>query len=366
MNRVRSRFLGIEITDMHVKWLEAVPGNTGKPFVHTMDAEPLPAGAVDEGRILQPTAVIQALKTLMERSASRTKQVHLVLPSTLSMVRFLKLPDVKMKDLKKVIDFELKYNIPLPFSNPYYDFIKLPADLQKQPRQDDAATESSWNHAAPKLQWETPEQEAAASSEDAAPVKQCEVMLVAAPLQTIEEYADLLATAGLKPVSIEIKALSLFRTVERLKPIDPMSTFVTVDVTATYADVSIYQGGALRITRNKQVRFPSAASTDSEADTWAQFEFQTACQDLSSEIERFINFYRYSLHHREFEVDHLLVSGDIEDLSGVISYLSNRLSFDVRPLQLDAIEVEPGQTASFPLLRFAAPLGLALRGTLGR
>ncbi len=366
-SKLGSRSIGIEITDTHVKWLEV---GGGEPLrLRVADAEPLQASAVDEGRILQPSAVIQALQTLRLRAPTKTKRVHLVLPSSLTMVRFLKLPDVSYKDLKRMLDFELRFNLPLPFENPYYDFMKLPAEKQPEPSSappaDDAGTWGVPSGTAAVGPWDLGTKEAAvsmvATEEEAPPVKECEIMLVAAPLDMIEAYASLLEAVGLKPASIEIKALSLLRVVERLRPLDPTSTFMSVDITSTYADISIYHNGALRITRNKPMKISSEKAGN--ADAWESFDFQNACQDLASEIERFINFYRYSLHHREQEIESMVVSGDQGNLLAVVRYLNERFPFEVQALRLELNP--PLQDGTIPASGFAGPLGLALRGWTG-
>ncbi|HZG56050.1 type IV pilus biogenesis protein PilM [Paenibacillus sp.] len=352
-----ARSIGVEITDREVRWVETAGG--GVPDIVAAASEPLPEGAVDEGRILQVPAVIQALQTLRQRVGTRQKNVHLLLPSTLTMVRFLKLPDVPAKDLKKMIDFELRFNIPLPFDKPYYDYVKLPAT---KPTASAAPAPAA---AEPPLgQWTLGggALEAAASkeAEETRPTKECEVMIVAAPLDTIEEYAGAARAAGLKPISIEIKALSLLRVVERLRPIDPASTFVLIDLTATYADIGIYRDGALRITRNKAIRFPKAQPSADPTTDWSQFEFQSACQDLASEVERFINFYRYSLNNRDEEVGHLLLSGDAERIEDIAAYFRDRFPFDIGTLRIEGKVKHPG--TGLDLIRYISPLGLALRG----
>ncbi|HZG88494.1 type IV pilus biogenesis protein PilM [Paenibacillus sp.] len=351
-----SRSLGIEITDREARWIELDRIGSGSADVVAMDTEPLLEGAVDEGRILQPQAVIQALQTLRQRTGSRTKKVHLLLPSTVTMVRFLTLPDVPAKDLKKMIDFELRFNIPLPFDKPYYDFAKLPA----------ARTIASSPETAPAIEpnaWNLGMQEAAAASEPedgGKPAKQCEVMIVAAPLETIEEYASVVRSAGLRPASIEIKALSLFRVAERLTPLDANATIVMIDITSTYADIGIYREGALRITRNKPIRFPDMPNKAEDADDWTRFEFQSACQDLASEVERFINFYRYSLNNRDHEVQQLLLSGEPARLGDIAAFFAERFPFETRELRFDGGLRIPAGAPN--VLRFVGPLGLALRG----
>jgi len=343
IDRFSSRSLGIEITDTHIKWLEASI-NSGGIEIYAADAEPIASGAIAEGKVQEVAPVIQALQTVKQRNAPAAKHTNLILPSILTMVRFLELPDVKVNHLRKIIDLELQYHVPLPFDRPYYDFTKLP-------RNDDANM---------KLQTIDPVPEAAAvlestdESESVKTGKTCDVMLVAAPLDDIEIYSSILTNVGLKPSSIEIKALSLQRLIERTNPFDPSSTYLTIDITPIYTDISMYSGGALRITRNKSLDFP--ASEDVEND----FEFFTACQELMSEVNRFINFYRYTLNNRNQEVEHLFLSGDIAAIASVADYLGDRLQI---PVHRAAISYDsPRGFKAIPNTGFAGALGAAARG----
>lgn len=349
------RALGIEMTETKIKMIEtAHTGNCGFSIEHFSEIG-LPNGTIEDGKIVNALAITQALHTLLHRTDLRTKKVHFVLPSSLTMVRFIKLPDVRTKDLKRMIDFELKYNIPLPFDNPYYDFMKISGEsasnvipLNKKTNGTDRTIGIREVAAAA----ESPQQPSAA----------CDVMIVAAPLEVIQEYAGLLANAGLKVQSIEIKPLSLFRVIERLRIVDPLSTFMMVDVNEAYTDVSIYYAGALRISRNIHVKFP--AGPDAAYGTLADLELANASQELAAEMNRLINFYRYTLNHRDHEIENILVSGDTPLITEIIASLRERLNYNVSILEANDIHSQSGAFAS-RLATYAVPLGLSLRGGQG-
>lgn len=124
--------LGIEISDSTIKMSKLLLRNKTEPLIQMNLTEELPPQVIEEGRIKEPLRLIQTLQTMMERLDSKPRHIHLVFPSQLVMVRFLKLPDIPEKDLAKLVDFEIKHNIHLPFENPLYDFVKMNGTAHKK------------------------------------------------------------------------------------------------------------------------------------------------------------------------------------------------------------------------------------------
>jgi type IV pilus assembly protein PilM len=378
--------LGIEITDRCIKLVEIVKRRQDSYEVQKFLIEKLPDHVVDDGRIKDSSRVILTLQTMLAQINCKVKKVHLILPSQSIMVRFLKLPNIPMKDLKKLIDFEMKHNIHLPFDSPFYDFVKLNEDEQetsvkpkKIKQKIKVKKEKSTNQA--QL---TRDEAAAATSEldllfadqvDDNPeeqmLSQCDVMLVAAPQELIKEYQGILTSASLKPISMEFKALSLFRVMEFSDMVNPDSTILLIDINEHLSDVSIFHNQQLKITRNIPINFasnPKTAALVEDSFNFSQFEekgteseFITACHDLGYEIERLMNFYRYTLNNRDHEFSHILVSGDISRLNELVDRLAERVPCKISILRTNHFKSShPDFTALFPSL--AVPIGLALRG----
>ncbi|MNI16015.1 Competence protein A [compost metagenome] len=377
--------LGIEITDSLIKMTKVHLSSGKAPMIETYDSEVLPVGCVEEGRIKEPWKVTQIIQTMLVRMDRKSQRVHTVLPSQLVMVRFLKLPDIPLKDLTKLVDFEVKHNIHLPFDQPYYDFVRLNGADQAFKKKASKSLKAAQFSA---------QQEAAASKEnpfDIDPTKGlfddqvtdekaeevlCDVMLVIVPQEIINEYLNVFQSAKVRLTSMEIKAFSLLRliqsTKQRLMP--TQGTFLMVDVNATASDLSVFQGDCLKITRCVPLNFKSSTEANQLANEpsssldlrFAEFDepnqvFTQTCHDLAHELERLMNFYRYTLNNRNQEFDGMMLAGDIERMPEVIEVLKERLTIPVHLFQTEDWYGRPSGIRTIDPA-YAVPLGLALRG----
>lgn len=384
---LKTACLGVEITDTRIKVAEVQLTSNRRPVVTKVLNELLPAGTVADGRILNPLVLIQTIKTLLELHNIRTKQVHMVIPSQSIMVRQLKLPDLPDKQLRKVLEFEIKHNIHLPFDNPLFDFINLngypnrPTDLKKRTlrkaQQDsvlalkEAAAssdkESDGTGTAPANLFAEFESKDDTQPEEA---PKADVLMVAAPAELVMEYAALLKDSGLKAVSAEIKACSILRIVLETELMSKEDTFLAVDINETLSDISIFHKGQLKITRSVPINMVIGKKEKApEEEAFAAFlqsdqdsEFQTACGDLAHEMERLMNFYRYTLNNREQEFHTVIISGDIGRLKDAADYLEDRLNQMVKLMVTDRIE-SPIKGFQDLLPQIAVSVGLGMRGS---
>jgi type IV pilus assembly protein PilM len=372
--------LGIEITDYSIKLVQIIKTHKQEIVVQKCLIEKLPKQVVADGRIKDPAQVILLLKNMLAKLEIKTKKVHLVLPSELIMVRFLKLPDIADKDLRKLVDFQMKHNIHLPFDAPVYDFTKLNGN--KEISQTIAKTKKKTKANVIK-QVEGGRAEAAAALSDLdqlfadhveqnledIALLQCDVMLVAAPQELITEYEEVFAAASLLPLSMEFKALSLFRVMEHSHNVDTRNTVLVIDINDHLSDLSIFHNRQLKITRSIPIDFTlvgSSTKTTIEQELFYSFidqdtDFINICNDLGFELERLINFYRYTLNNREHEFTQILVSGDVPRLEELAKIIAERLHLDIILMNSDQIKSPiPGFDQLFPAI--AVPIGLALRG----
>jgi type IV pilus assembly protein PilM len=371
--------LGIEITDFCIKLVQLMSIRKQEMIVQKYVIERLPEQVVVDGRIKDPAHVTLILQNMLAKLEIKTKKVHLVLPSELIMVRFLKLPDIAHKDLTKLVDFEMKHNIHLPFDSPVYDFTKLNGnedDFTKPVKTKDNQKTNIIK------QVETAREETAVAlseldqlfadpkevSQDIA-MLQCDVMLVAAPKELITEYEEVLTAASLQPLSMEFKALSLFRVMEHSNMADTRSTVLIIDINDHLSDLSIFYNRQLKITRSIPLDFTlgtEISMAEEEQGLLHSYvdqdsDFINVCNDLGFEMERLINFYRYTLNNREHEITQILVAGDILRLQELSIILAERLHLDIVLMKSDRIESTiPNFDKIFPSI--AVPVGLALRG----
>ncbi|NHN30736.1 type IV pilus biogenesis protein PilM [Paenibacillus agricola] len=394
--RPMTRSLGIEITDSSIKAVEMTAGSKGKPILHGYETEYLPDQAIDDGRIKELYSVIRTIQTLVAKLNPKSKHVHMVVPSQSIMVRFLKFPDIPLKELQKLVDFEVKHNIHLPFDQPVYDFVKLNGTeegaakpksaikKQKESKKSPKGSDGDWQGQAATGKQDSlglggehdllfgnskqPEADAEALEK-----LQCDVMLIAAPRALVDEYSEIAKSAGLKLKSLEIKALSLFRLIHQIQITNSNGTFLVVDVNPKATDVSIFHESQLKITRNLPILFEEkkAEVTHEEGSPLDSLftDFNTdfsathhASNDLAHELERLLNFYRYTLNNRTQVFDRVLLSGDVNGLPELAVVLQEKLGIEVALFGTDQIT---NAAAPLNLLfsTYSVTIGLALRGT---
>lgn len=200
---------------------------------------------------------------------------------------------------------------------------------------------------------------------------QCDVMLVAAPKEIMDQYLEVLDSAGIKLTSIEIKALSLFRLLQSTSLTKLKDTFLIVDLNETAGDLSIFHGADLKITRSIPLNFAAKSQGVLDVKTstdhlFSEFldgdaDFRNHCNDLAHELERLMNFYRYTLNNRNQEFAGVVISGDLKRMSEIVSFLTERLPI---PVQLFQPTSSFGQSSALKddFSMYAVTLGLALRG----
>lgn len=358
--------LGIEITDTQIKICE-LKSDGGNARVTAAQYAALPEGAMNDGRIQDIAALRQTIQKLLDQRKWKTKHVHFAIPSQSVMVRLLKLPDVSYKEMAHIVHFEMNNNIHLPFDDPHYDFVKLKRKDAPAPKQHrSAAVAQAAYRAEAVAAAERPD--AFSGSGDVQPPQPemlCDVMLIAASLDVINQYTQLFTDLDLRLRSIEIKAFSLHRLLERSMASTGAELVLLADVNTTTCDLTIVQHGIVKLTRNVPVSMiarPAAAghADDLFADFMPKAEsYDGSFNDLVAEVERFMNFYRYTLNNREHEFERLVLSGDIPMLGELQQFLAGRLALPVTMLPSDLMQgVSSAEKDTF----YAVPLGLCLRG----
>ena len=183
-------------------------------------------------------------------------------------------------------------------------------------------------------------------------------MLIAAPSELVDEYHTVVRQSGLRPKSIEIKALSSYRLLEAAEPELLEQTILTLDLNMDAADMSIFHEGQLKITRSVPVHFQE------DQDSLNDMQQQEPHVELAHELERLMNFYRYTLNNRTQEFAAVVLTGEIRQLAQVSEFLSDRLGMQVITPDSGWLESEKPQLHSW-VTSLAIPIGLGLRGNQG-
>lgn len=142
--------------------------------------EPLPEGAVSNGRILDFDAVRASLSVLRKRLSRHNDQVAISLPAALATTRHLQLPAGSAATLRALVQLEAPRHLNLPMDSVYLDFIAAPPTREFPSRRD--------------------------------------VMLVAAARRDVDPWLEACRSADLQPRVVDLDAHALIRALRWSQP----------------------------------------------------------------------------------------------------------------------------------------------------
>lgn len=114
-SRESAPLLGIDISSSSVKLVELGRDKLGALVLERCAIEPLERGWVSDGNIEKFDEVAEALRRLVKKSATRTKNVALALPPSAVITKKITLPD-GMSDQELEVQVESEANQYIPFS----------------------------------------------------------------------------------------------------------------------------------------------------------------------------------------------------------------------------------------------------------
>ncbi|MGZ4121584.1 MAG: type IV pilus biogenesis protein PilM [Tumebacillaceae bacterium] len=336
--------LGVEINEQRLLLAEMKKkGDTW--LLQKVVQAAIPSEVMSDGKVNQVDTLAELLKETLRSAKIRSKTTHLVVPSQYVVIRQLQLPDLPKKQLSKVIDFELQNSIHLPFEDPIYDFVKLGKVNREQPLEDGEESD----------------------------VDECEVTLIASSQSAIDPVVEAAKRAGLKPVSVDIRALALERAYRRFAETDDQRTILFVDVAESSTDLHIFSGETLKFTRNIPMLLEQYKIEEERIKPFDVLEileyfqentnFRSYTEDLSYEIERSVNFFRYTLNNRDEALSEIVLTGLMPKSGIFAAYLQERLpDMKVSVMPFAGLELsEHVQESDFDPYEFAIPVGLALK-----
>lgn len=283
----------------------------------------LPKNAVQEGTIIDEMAMFELIKANVQNWGGKKQNVRFLVPDTSVLLKtFEHPPDVFGNNLKEFVQMELGRSIHLPFQEPLIDV------------------------------YDSVEGDGKA-------------ILFAAPPDEVGKMIGLLLDNHLHPQVADIRSLCNLRLLEHIGFIDSNRTYLLTDWSFNELSICIYSSGEVEFLRfqtietaaenwkqevldNNEVHFTYTGDLDS---------FRVSATDQVLEIDRMMNFFKFSLHRGEKEVDEIVVMGDHPLLPTIEALLRDNLQTAVRIVDDSVIE------SYFPncKAKHATLLGLALK-----
>lgn len=360
-----NKYTGIDFRD-HKVTFASVRLDKQVPVLEEVYEMPLGENIVSDGTVLEKGLLSSVLHTYLKDNKSRSKHVHLAIPTENTLIRKLTmLPDLGERDLAKLIQFQIGETIHIPFEDPIYDFVKVGSILPVSNgvlQEDDFSLEDLTKNIEKDIQG-----------------PRSEVLFFATSRLISQKLMETCEDAGYKPLTAEIRGLSLQRLLMYLHPSWLKGTEMILDVTEETVDIHIFKNEMIVFSRTMAIETVDSiqpiasdedvlafsddmvAETRSEVaatldtPTWDKADYVSA---VVNEIQKAQNFFRYSLGERDSEFSRIILTG--ESAYKLAGLLSERLETNISIIDYSSILAHDGMNQQL-LDTCSVAIGLALR-----
>jgi type IV pilus assembly protein PilM len=205
--------IGLDIGSTAVRAVELAGGD--QPVVVKAAQVPLPAGAVENGEVKDPSLVTEALRELWERGSFKVKRVFMGVGNQRVVVREIALPYLPEKELRASLGFQVQEFIPMAVDEAVLDY-----DPIGEFDQDDR--------------------------------RMLRMLLVAAQRQMVDIAISAVTGAKLEPVGLDLVPFALVRSVGTTgvgMDLEEEGDEAVIDIGAHVTNIVVHAGGTVRFVR---------------------------------------------------------------------------------------------------------------------
>lgn len=305
-----------------------VTKNASNSTVSAYYEKALPEGTIEKGKIIDPANFSMILEECITHWKLKRKNIRFLVPDSSTFFRKLELPSqLSNEEIRGHINFEIGTSIHLPFEDASFDFHVL-----------DSTEESD----------------------------SVEILFFAVPEELLNQYVEHLEEAGTKPFVADVAALSLYRyyQLQYEETIDGNDHIMLLEWDMSSINVSVFN-------RHKPV-FLRSIPHYLDYDNWEitqqdsivssksldDKKIEGDISDSFTEIERVIDFYKYTIYKGEKEVTRIFLTGDHPMIMKVKNMLQTFTGLQIEMEQALDYLSEDNQDFSN---KFLLPLSLCLK-----
>ena len=309
-NRQEAPLLGLDISSSSVKLVELSHDKAGNLVLDCCAIEPLERGWITDGNVEKFDEVAEAVRRLVKKSGTRTRNVAMALPASAVITKKIILPGgLTESELEIQVESEANQYIPFSLDEVSLDFCVVGPS--------------------------------ATSAGDV------EVLIAASRKEKVQDRQGLAEAAGLKPIIVDVESyasrLATARLIENLpnKGVDTMVALFEVGALTTSMQVIrndevLYErdqafGGAQLtqlIVRQYGFSPEEAESKKRSGDLPADYELgvlKPFVESMAQEIGRALQFFFTSTPHNR--VDYVMLAGGSSALPGLTESVTQQTSF---------------------------------------
>ena len=321
----KNRIINLVINDHSIRFLELKQEDPPTP--QRWLERYLPPGIITDGKIVDFDSLSSILEECIDEWKIKRRSIRFIVPDPLVIIRKVTIPaDVRDDEIKGYLYLELGSSIHLPFEEPVFDYYTLP---------DNGKTK--------------------------------DLLLFAAPEQSVLEYVDLLNRIKLNSVAADISPLSLYRLYHKLDRAIADEILFTVQFDLTSVNLCIFDETIPVVMRQFSLSFDINQWEISRGPLGLMVckfngdpeELVIQFEDIFKEVNKLLDFYRYSHNNNEKQdVSKFLLNGDHPMLMAIYDEMKERYDIPVDFITIDS--EQKSKQLSIPT-NFLLPLGLALK-----
>ena len=302
--------LGLDISSSSVKLVELSRDKAGNLVLDRCAIEPLERGWITDGNVEKFDEVAEAVRRLVKKSGTRTKNVAMALPASAVITKKIILPGgLSESELEVQVETEANQYIPFSLDEVSLDFCVVGPS--------------------------------ATSAGDV------EVLIAASRKEKVQDRQGLAEAAGLKPVVVDVESyasrLAAARLIENLpnKGVDTMVALFEVGALTTSMQVirndevlyerdQAFGGAQLTQLIVRQYGFsPEEAESKKRSgdlpDDYESGVLKSFVESMAQEIGRALQFFFTSTPHNK--VDYVMMAGGSSALPGLAESVTQQTSF---------------------------------------
>jgi len=344
-----SDIFGLDLSDFSIKIVK-IENHGNSEYIASYATSPLPSGCISNGEIQKKDQVVSVIKKTLAIASPekiKTKKVICSLPETKAFLRIISLPKMNDSEMAEAIKWEMEANIPLSLEQVYYDWQVIPQSL-------------------------LPEKD------------KINLLVVAIAKLAVDQTMEVLESAGLDPVGLEIESIAQARSL--LDEKNEQTTVMIVDIGDCRTSFSVTKGGLPCFTSSiplcgqtltdviskgmkisfeeaEKIKLTYGIGNDLKNDLLLKMQ-QPVLENLVQEIERSIDFYLTGLKYSE-SIDKIILCGGGANTKGILPYLSKKLK---REIELGNPWINMKLGKDIPIIKkdqsvqYSTAIGLALKG----
>lgn len=255
---------------------------------------------VREGKITNVPLLETRLDALVKEKKWKNAKTHILLLNDFITVREETVPvQLTPSEVKDYLSLHINQSIRLPFDNPKFDFEITEKNESEQ-----------------------------------------HIVILAYPGEYVRQYHDILQNASLKPVVADIAALCFHRLADKQGLIDqqPENHSLILEWNPYDHSIMVFNQDTPKFNRHsRSSRIEENWKLDKKGKwTWqnSETELDEMLEDQLNGLERFLDFYRYSVLDGEGSVTDIILTGHYPDLMDLKSRLSERFAAAVHLMDI--------------------------------